>query len=452
MNAFFILYHLFMQPGILNRSREYVLALQEKRLRRMLQHAYKHSPFYRKFYTAHGINAASLSAIPLAELPPVDKQIFRDNFDTLFTDSRINMKSINAFLNKEGQNGNDFLGRYHIVHTSGSSGKPTYFVYDTESWSLVLATQFLAFKHNISFGRLLGYLKNGFRILFTGSIEDGSVDTSVIRAAGGNKLVRIRLLDINHPYEEWGRMVEEFAPNIIIGYPSSIHALCRQLEKHNIRLQMFRAACIGEPLTPVMRKYIISVLNCEIFSMYGSSEALLMGTELPGDPVLYLRDDLHCFEMERDCTYITPLYNYVQPLIRYRLSDVLVRRAEPVETGIPFMQLERVLGREEEMMWFTGDNGRRDFLHPLAVNDLTMPGLLQYQFYQESAASFVIRVVTEEGCVLPVLEKHFRETISPILAKKQLHNISYRIANVDALPAHPGTGKSKLVMKATHLS
>ncbi len=57
---------------------------------------------------------------------------------------------------------------------------------------------------------------------------------------------------------------------------------------------------------------------------------------------MLLFDDLNIIEVENGVMYLTSLYNFAQPLIRYRLSDHLVLK-EPMP-GSPFSRVEILLG------------------------------------------------------------------------------------------------------------
>ncbi|EGD50376.1 hypothetical protein TheetDRAFT_2811 [Thermoanaerobacter ethanolicus JW 200] len=40
-----------------------------------------------------------------------------------------------------------------------------------------------------------------------------------------------------------------------------------------------------------------------------------------------------------------------------------------------YTYIKRVIGREEEIMWFKNENGDKDFLHPLFIDDLDVEGI-----------------------------------------------------------------------------
>lgn len=48
---------------------------------------------------------------------------------------------------------------------------------------------------------------------------------------------------------------------------------------------------------------------------------------------------------------VTDLERKAQPIIRYRLNDILVERKEPCGCGSPFLALEKIEGREDDVFF-----------------------------------------------------------------------------------------------------
>ena len=126
-----------------------------------------------------------------------------------------------------------------------------------------------------------------------------------------------------------------------------------------------------------MRKYLQETLHTEIINFYGASESLALGVEGANDTEMTLFDDVNIIEVMDGEMYVTCLFNHVQPLIRYHITDHLTL----CESGAgAFLHAELLLSRDEDMLWFEHENGERDFLHPLAVEGFCMEGLTDYQF------------------------------------------------------------------------
>jgi putative adenylate-forming enzyme len=54
---------------------------------------------------------------------------------------------------------------------------------------------------------------------------------------------------------------------------------------------------------------------------------------------------------------VTDLYRSSQPVIRYRLNDVLLPRSAPCECGSPLLALDRIEGREDDTLWLPTAHG-----------------------------------------------------------------------------------------------
>ena len=195
-------------------------------------------------------------------------------------------------------------------------------------------------------------------------------------------------LDIKTPLSEWIRSVREFKPDMIIGYPSAIKILGELIENNAVSVNVCRVISCGEPLPSGLRTYLEQVFKADIINFYGASESLALGVEADLAEGLYLFDDLNYIEVENGEMYLTCLYNFAQPLIRYHISDQLTLKKPSAVSRYPFSQAEIVLSRSEDVLWFEDEKGKRDFIHPLAVEGLCVEGLLDYQFRQTDKDAF----------------------------------------------------------------
>ena len=60
-----------------------------------------------------------------------------ENFDKVVTDKRINQELLRKFDTSNKEDGL-FKNEFHVVHSSGSTGKPSYFVYNNKAWEQML--------------------------------------------------------------------------------------------------------------------------------------------------------------------------------------------------------------------------------------------------------------------------------------------------------------------------
>ncbi|SDG43546.1 phenylacetate-CoA ligase, partial [Thermoanaerobacter thermohydrosulfuricus] len=142
-----------------------------------------------------------------------------------------------------------------------------------------------------------------------------------------------------------------------------------------------------------------------------------------------------------------PLYNKIFPLIRYRLNDVVEGFDREYKGPLPYTHIKRVIGREEEIMWFKNENGDKDFLHPLFIDDLDVEGIKEYQFVQTSDESLILNCVKLPNAGEDV-EEEIKRQLDQFLSKKKLRNVKYEVHFTDTLQIDKITGKVKMVINA----
>lgn len=103
-----------------------------------------------------------------------------------------------------------------------------------------------------------------------------------------------------------------------------------------------RVISCGEPLSPGLRRFLKNVFRAEVVNFYGASESLALGVETEHEEGMILFDDLNLIEVVNGAMYLTSLYNFAQPLIRYRISDHLALKEPPA--GNSFTRAEILLG------------------------------------------------------------------------------------------------------------
>ena len=143
-------------------------------------------------------------------------------------------------------------------------------------------------------------------------------------------------------------------------------------------------------------------------------------------------------------TAIRLLYNFAQPLIRYRISDHLTLKT-PMK-GSPFTRAEILLGRNEDLLWFESGDGHRDFLHPLAVEGFCIEGLRDYQFRQTAPDAFEMLAETAPDAQISEIKTEMLRQMKSILQEKHLSYVQFYMRFVDAILPDPATGKKPLIV------
>lgn len=262
------------------------------------------------------------------------------------------------------------------------------------------------------------------------------------RGVGASQLY----LDIKTPVTEWIRQLKEFRPNIVIGYPSAIKILAQLMENGEVSLDAERVISCGEPLGSSLRAYLENIFRTQVVNFYGASESLALGVETDPEEGMLLFDDMNIIEVEHGVMYLTCLYNYAQPLIRYRLSDRLTLQP-PKEKEVPFTKAVGLLGRNEDVLWFEDGRGNREFLHPLAIEGFCIEGLKDYQFRQTTKDTFEMYAETGDGVSREQIRQEMLLRMRKILAEKKLDYVQFYVNFVEEILPDIRTGKKPLILK-----
>ncbi len=144
---------------------------------------------------------------------------------------------------------------------------------------------------------------------------------------------------------------------------------------------------VAEVLDPLDRRRIEAAFAVRVEQIYQATEGFLGRTCDHG--VIHLNEEYLIVEREwldeartRFVPVITDLYRSSQPIIRYRLNDVLVPRPDGCSCGRPTLALDRIEGREDDVLWLRPVRGTSpvpvfgDVISRVFVRSL--PGLEDY--------------------------------------------------------------------------
>lgn len=423
--------------------------VQRQRLNNMIDHACSHSDFYRELYKSHGINPNNLNALQLTDLPIVDKNLIMDNFNEVVCDKAIKKEALSAFINDPARYNERFMGKYTVIHTSGSSGKTGIFVYDDKDLNAI----------NVLFVKNIFYVKPLLKMLpqrvaFLGAVNGHyAAYTAISRYR--DYYIKFLPVSVETTLDHVIRELNNFQPTILVAYSSMLYNIAgAQMEgKLHINPQVINTG--GELLTPQQKTAAQEAFGVEPRSIYGASESVIIGAETAYNDGMYLFNDWNIMETldDRDDPVsskayghgvLTNLYNYVLPLIRYRMDDVLSIDRNPVNKKLPFEVIEGIEGRTEDFLQFNTD-GTKIAIHPLVFVEFYVEGLRQIQVIKQREDYFIARISLNEnhdGTIEAV-----RHRLQEILNHQQAAGkVSFDIEVVDQIPNDPLTGKYKLVV------
>lgn len=422
------------------KTREDILNSQKKNFENLIKYALVNSPYYKKKFNDAGINLSNYQDKDITEFPTTDKKSIIKHFSEVVTADDLDQNALESF-DENNQLNKLFKDKYHIIHSSGSTGKPNYFVYGQDDWQRMLLGMFRGALWGMDKQELLNFVSKKPRVLYLAAIDGRYGGMMGVSQALQNIGAQALYLNINSPLDEMISKTCQFNPDAIIGYPTAIKILTEGLKKQGKSLNLSRIVTAGEPLSPGLRKYLENEYQIPIINYYGASESLALGVEVGDGNGMYLFDDLNIIERYGNKILLTNLYNFTQPLIRYELTDEL--NFSTCSNSL-FTTSDVLQSRSEDVMWFK-DEDRIEFLHPLAVEGFQIKGLIDYQFVQTSEKSFNLLLEVDDPKNKDRIKHQLLPHLKQILVENHLNFITFKIL-FEQIEPEQKSGKKRLMV------
>lgn len=441
------------------RQHRQVLALQQRRFRRILLHAFEHSPFYRRKF--RGLDLRSCSS---TELPTLTKTEMMEHFDELVTDSRVTRTGAEQFIANPANLGRFFLDRYVVCHTSGSQGQPAVIVQEPDDLMRTTAVQ-VARGHPLpkrwrTFLKRLGHRDRwvvvGLRPAFYPS---GVAFAYMPRAARRfTNLLRLSLFD---PLAENVARLNQFRPTFITSYASVLETLAR--EERDGRLQLRKTGSlrmitnISEPLTPAGREMVEKTFGVHVSDHYAMGECMTLSIGCPIASGAHVNADLAMLEVV-DEKYrpvpngtpgskilITNFFNRVQPFIRYEIDDIVTMNPSRCPCGSNLPHIQAITGRTQDTLWVHVNGKYRKLASFSFVAALIHCfELAEYQILQTGINRFALRAVPLRGRTIS-LEQLRRLMDDALKQEGLLGAVELDIQLVDEIKREGSSAKMKRI-------
>jgi len=220
---------------------------RQRGLRRLLAHAKEYSPWHAR-RLAH-IDPETFVEADLVRLPKMTKADVMANFDQIVTDPRISLATLETHLARLEENPgcNSYLfGRFHVIATSGSSGRRGVFVYDWDGWTVAAMT---GARGRAIASRETPAVPTDFKAVAIAANNASHLSYAITRTF----LPETTLVPVTLPFTEIAAQLNALQPNRIVGYPSMLHQLCLAAKRGQLRIEPVSVTCGGEPLLPEIR-------------------------------------------------------------------------------------------------------------------------------------------------------------------------------------------------------
>lgn len=372
---------------------------------------------------------------------------------------------------ERGKNqGKFYLKEFAPFLTAGSTGESALVVYNRKTLGRLQATiqARLPLDRQISMyhqSKMAATHLAGTRLrVAILAVPGGNLDALLRFAPSFARLaMKQKIISVFDPIDRIVEVLNEFQPDRIISYSFFLAILAQEQLGGRLQIEfnhpMSFLAGTGEPLTEHTQKLALKAWNKPIQDCYGAAECWFMATSCRNSDRLHVMSDLYILEIvDRngrpvpdgqlgEKILVTNLYNFVQPLIRYEVEDIIGYADQNCKCGLPFPALRTVRGRASDVFYFKKPKGGYETFHPygLIVPLHYMFEVRQYQIVQTARNELTFFYVPQS----PELdnEHKLKQTLEGSLKREGIEShITLTLKRAESIARDERSGKYKLVI------
>ena len=404
---------------------------QDQRAQRLVEQVRARSAFHRTHW--HGLPSSDWR-----NFPTVDKALMMGNFDHFNTLGVTHDDAMQVALTAERDR--DFsadLGGFTVGLSSGTSGHRGLFLVtpaEQTRWAgtiLARAVPDLTLGHRVAF-----FLRANSRLYERTS-----------------SVVQFRFFDLMQPLDAMIGALNTLHPKLIVGPPSLLGLLADARTSGALRAAPSRLISVAEVLEPHDRASIEAAFQAPVGEVYQCTEGLVAVSCRAG--ALHVQEDVMVMQREpatgddpsRVTPIVTDLWRRAQPIVRYRLGDILRLDSMPCACGSSWQRIAAIEGRQDDLCWFPQADDRLRAIFPDAIRRMVLladDGIVEYRAEQPSAGALVLQVSLRDGAMFPAVAARLQHTVRVNLAEYGCRAVTVRVErDVPALP--PGVKRRRVV-------
>lgn len=392
------------------------LKLQQQRLRELVGYARAHSPYFAKLY----------ENIPddfkLTDLPITEKPTLLAHYDDWVTDRRLHLQDVLNYVNRDPmKNQSRLLGDYTAIRTSGSTGNPLPMVRDDYHNKIhgQLVAQRLLTGADPNLMDISKHRRASIIHLSNGASSYGAfLRMKAAHPESADNLLGISVLE---SVDSIVKKLNDFQPESMAGYPSMMVQLAVEQLQGRLHISPKHLITSAEMLSEKNHALLKQAFQCPVGNNYCMTEGgeIAMTHDCPH---LHINDDWIIVEpVNKDMQplgmsdewsegiLVTDLSNYVQPIIRYYVSDVI--RIKPSTFDCCQLPIMQIKGRTFSSYTICGKTFN---IVGIFAKSEVWPDLVSFQFVQTDSETIEVRGVCKSAPeqVLPPLCEHLKDFLA----------------------------------------
>ncbi len=409
----------YLSPGELR-------ALQSERLRKLLRHAQKQSPYYRQLFSRKDLTFPdSFGVDDLPTVPLLTRTLLQQNVDAILCED-----AHNPIPNSSG----------------GSTGQPVNF-YQDERYRITSHVTGLLF---LSW---MGIRPGDRTAIFWGADREfkdlSFYDKLMLTINRTKQLNSFSMTD--ERIEKFLEEINAYKPRYIYGYASSLYLVAKYINRTKpLTFAPVAVRSSAEMLFDFQREEIERAFQAPVYNFYGSREVNNIAAECAAHEGLHVFASTRIVEVVDESgrpvpdgttghVAITDLTNFSFPFIRYLTGDMATKKSSPCSCGRGYPLLEKIQGRSTDMIVVNGEYIHGEFFTHLFYGK---PEIAQFQLIQEDEQTLRLLIVSSG-------EKPDLEDVLAAIRAKVGEHVTLQVEFTDHIPP-TASGKHRFTISRLH--
>ena len=424
---------------------------QRQRLKEMVEWARENSPYYSKLY----------KDVPedfqLSDLPTVNKRELMENWNDWTTDRELKLSDVDKFMEDTNNIGRKINKKYMVFTTSGSTGNPLVAIYDNTANNVMGGIS--ACRSYARSEDLKAFVKRGGKSIGIFADEGFYLGNSSIRSRLNKMPWKKKQLAVSsalYPIDKIVQQLNEFQPDMLGGYPSNLELLIDEVKAGRLHISPVIVMTGGEYLSDALREKLAETFHCYVQTAYACTEGGTVACDCRQQH-FHINDDWLIVEpvdaqgnpvpdgVQSEKMYLTNLYNFSQPYIRYEVTDRVIMHHEQCPCGnpAPWIELE---GRTDDVTTFI-EEGREIKVAPLAIYAVLkeVHVLRRFQVLVYPQNQIELRIEPREGEDRNTAFAIAKDSLTKFLATQNVLHVDIRLSEEKPCQ-NPNSGKFKHII------
>ncbi len=385
-----------------------------------------------------------------------------ENFSDFLSDPSVTKAAVTVYL--ETSKKPLFMDKYAVCTTSGSSGTAGCFLYDLRTLATLRSLTYSRwFSPYFSWPNLLSQAVKGrgkWAMLIALREHNVTYQLTKLLPPIWNALIDHRFYSVLQPLEQHLDALQKFNPDLLHAYPTALGPLAEYQRMGRLNIQPKFITSASEPFDDRLKQDLKAIFpTAALLEAYGCTEFTGIANECPAGH-LHLNEDYCVLEaVDRhgqsvaigepsEKVLLTNLVNYLQPIIRYELSDSIVYSGKKCVCGSPLPVLH-ILGRAEDTVCLIRKDAQVVVVPPKHFHLVffRVKGLLQYQLTHVEQNKLEVRFSCRESFDPADLRLQLERQLRSYMQEHGLNEeVTLDLRSVAQIERNAKSGKIKSVM------